>query len=101
MTAVCVYCQRRMDVGTCSANSQATIGGTIYSTIPYGDDREGWKKVKITPPDRCHDCGVRIGGYHHPGCDLDHCPVCGGQSMLCDFEKNEHIMPMGHRHREK
>lgn len=97
----CLFCKRLMHVGTCSVNSQKTIGGTIYNSIPYGDDAEGWKKLKMAPPVRCHTCGVRIGGYHHPGCDLDTCPVCGGQAMLCNYETDEHVMPIRHRHHER
>lgn len=27
--------------------------------------------------ERCHDCRVLIGGFHHPGCDEEVCPKCG------------------------
>lgn len=47
-----------------------------FEPIPYGDDREGWKKLQIEPPARCHDCFAQIGRLHHPGCDLERCPVC-------------------------
>ena len=32
----------------------------------------------------CYDCGVDPGGYHHPGCDMEECPRCGGQLISCD-----------------
>jgi len=32
---------------------------------------------------RCGDCGVAVGGWHHPGCDLAECPACGGQLITC------------------
>lgn len=47
--------------------------------------REAWS-IAYDPPDpkwRCHDCNVRAGGKHHPGCDMERCPTCGGQLISC------------------
>lgn len=45
-------------------------------------------KARFTPEEynnrRCHDCGVKIGEIHHPGCDMEECPRCGGQYFICD-----------------
>ncbi len=32
---------------------------------------------------RCHDCHVADAGHHHPGCDAERCPSCGGQLISC------------------
>jgi hypothetical protein len=40
------------------------------------EDRPDW-------PQRCHDCAVADGGYHHAGCFAEECPACGGQRFGC------------------
>jgi hypothetical protein len=32
----------------------------------------------------CHDCGVKEGHVHLPGCDMERCPFCGHQLITCE-----------------
>lgn len=31
----------------------------------------------------CNDCGAKPGSIHTPGCGIERCPLCGGQSISC------------------
>jgi len=37
----------------------------------------------LKPYEQCHDCGVREGELHWPGCDMESCPSCGWQLLSC------------------
>mgnify|MGYP001590775284 CR=1 FL=1 len=32
---------------------------------------------------KCHDCGSGIGELHRPGCDMEVCPFCYRQLIMC------------------
>jgi hypothetical protein len=69
--AVCMCCGREMlTADSCLRDEDA---------IPYG--RESYFNSEL--PTRCHDCGVAVGGVHHPGCDMEACPACHGQLISC------------------
>lgn len=75
VSAVCRWCRKRMDVGA---------GCKVVAFDDFAD-----KKVRERIPytegkDHCHDCNVRPGQFHHPGCDMERCPKCGGQAIGCD-----------------
>lgn len=43
--------------------------------------------------EKCHDCGITNGfpNYHHPGCDMERCPKCGGQAIGCECNYDNEI----------
>ena len=43
----------------------------------------------LKPYVQCHDCGVREGEIHEPGCDMESCPFCGGQLLSCECSYDE------------
>jgi hypothetical protein len=57
--------------------------GRHYDMVRFGDERH-----PIGGP-RCGDCGAARGGWHHVGCDLQECPVCGGQLITCGCRFDE------------
>ena len=78
--AVCRYCLGEMldrDVTACTGNTHVAFGdGTRLPSVP-------WTPGPGDPGGRCPDCNVAANGTHHPGCDRERCPQCGGQLISC------------------
>lgn len=53
------------------------IEGKELQRIPFGSERPPWRG------ERCGDCDVRRGQLHVVGCDVEDCPACGGQAIMC------------------
>ncbi len=75
--AICTDCQREMtEAATCTVQA-IRIGEAVYRRFRWSPGR-GWRAQ------RCGDCGVRPGGWHHLGCDVERCPACRGQLICCE-----------------
>ncbi len=77
MIATCRACGRVM-AGTSCEPFAFRIRGVRYPRLRFGFDG----LPSVARPDRCHDCGVTPGGYHHVGCALDVCQH--DQASFCD-----------------
>lgn len=64
-------CKRKPEA-SCKANYIELNDGLIKERLRHREDRP------------CGDCGVSKNGYHHMGCDLERCPVCGMQLITCE-----------------
>jgi hypothetical protein len=79
--AKCEWCNQEMmdleNVTTCTENIEVEfLDGTKMESVVYAPDYG-------EADHRCHDCNIMRGGKHHPGCDMERCPKCGGQLISC------------------
>ena len=61
--------------------SRLLIHGKLYEPIKVGDEGD-WYFGE--PGATCGDCGEAYGKQHLPQCDVERCPLCGGQLLSCD-----------------
>lgn len=75
---ICLTCNRYfMDADTCTAEAIKFPSGTVLEAVPFGQESS------VDGVDRCPECGVDTGGYHHPGCAVAACPRCGDPLVTC------------------
>lgn len=55
------------------------IDGKLYDAIKFGDEKDNFD----IPIGTCHDCGIKLGEFHHDNCDMEECPYCGHQLISC------------------
>ncbi len=106
---VCERCGREMETAeSCDRKPLLTEDGLKYDPFPFGRG-VATDRIPQTPllssrtigrlqqrgfgylvermqrgEMRCHDCGVAVGGFHHPYCDAEECPRCHAQLASCD-----------------
>ena len=79
----CEFCGKEMLRAKSCVGTKYQIDGKLYNRIRFGEEGD-MSAGYVNESSRCGDCGCRYGGLHHPGCDLETCPACGGQFLSCD-----------------
>ena len=80
--AKCEACGREMLTAKGCDKRVVFLGGRFWPRIRVGDPGDFFEGDPEGT--RCGDCGAMVGYFHHPGCDCERCPSCGGQLISCD-----------------
>lgn len=85
--ARCEFCLFEMTTAASCTVGVLHRDGMPIPLARYGANRRPRQRM----PERCGDCGVLMGGLHHPGCDMQRCPLCAGQfiSCACWFDEDD------------
>src|SRR3954466_1086145 len=83
--SICWFCGCEMTTGRSCTVDSFHLDGMRFELARHGAEHGSSKQ----PARRCGDCGVEWGGLHHPGCDMQRCPRCGGQLLSCGCRFDE------------
>lgn len=77
-------CKNWSGLPGCLENTEITFkDGTKMPAIPFGQEK-GVGEEEVEEGEGCHDCACLPANFHHPGCDMEECPRCGRQALICD-----------------
>lgn len=74
--ATCKHCDLEMNGAACTVATYEIVG-KVYARIPF--TAYDWAPEIVD----CNDCGIHVGSLHHPCCDLEECPHCHLQAIVC------------------
>ena len=80
--AVCPDCGQDITAATGCTRQHFMLGKKPVPRIRYGE--ESRPPTWYSYNDRCDDCGVEMGAYHHRDCAIEQCPLCGDYAAVCN-----------------
>lgn len=84
----CKYCEKEYKPATsCIQRDYKLNDGTIVPAVKVGEANDSTSKGE-----NCGDCNAPYGAYHHIGCDVERCRLCGGQQIYCSCNYSDEMI---------
>ncbi len=87
---ICKWCERETaSEMSCTLDVLHVVAQPV-PMIPFGSEPD-----QPVPSVRCEGCGVARGAWHHIGCHVQGCPLCGGYLLTCrcDYDEDDVLKP--------
>lgn len=83
---VCKLCGGRIGSTVGCRTRTITYKNKPFRRIKVGDPRDKYQDNKAAV---CCSCSAHFGRWHHYGCDMERCPICGEQLVACEHGANK------------
>lgn len=77
---ICRMCGREKSRVDSCIETVIVIDGVRHPPVPH---RRSRSTPFDPPPARCTQCNAAPGGFHHVGCMMELCPICGIKWVFC------------------
>ncbi len=67
----------------------AVSGRPILQPLCYSEQQEPLLSLDVISAlqqELCPECDAAVGEFHRPGCDVERCPYCAGEFLICGHE---------------
>ena len=81
LAKTCDVCGGRIGFTVSCKKRTISYKGKTYKRIKVGDSGDVYEGKKKAI---CEDCHVSYGRWHHHGCKLEKCPICGERYATCE-----------------
>lgn len=76
---VCSRCNNDIQFSSTCICSKVVYNDKTFMPVKFGEE----KNTDFSDIERCNDCNVIKGAFHHNWCEAEECPKCGNPMLIC------------------